>query len=111
MGTAVGNKLYARGGWVASGSTSVAFIGVALLCCFARGPWEPGWLGWGGGWSIRRRDLGPRGKQELAVEQAMDELSAESGQDVFESDKVEEEKSGGITEAGSGRLAPDIQSR
>jgi hypothetical protein len=41
----------------------------------------------------------------------MDELSAESGQDVFESDKVEEEKSGGITEAGSGRLAPDIQSR
>ena len=96
MGTAVGNRLYARGGWVASGSTSVAFIGVALLCCFARGPWEPGWLGWGGGWSIRRRDLGSRGKHEPAVERAVDELSAESGQEVFEGDKVDEEKSGGI---------------
>jgi predicted MFS family arabinose efflux permease len=37
-GTAVGNKLYARGGWVASGSASVGFIGAALLVCFARAP-------------------------------------------------------------------------
>lgn len=42
MGTAVGNKLYARGGWVASGSCSVGFVGVALLVCFARAPWNPG---------------------------------------------------------------------
>lgn len=89
----------------------MAFIGGALLCCFARGPWEPGWLGWGGGWSIRRRDLGPQGKQEPAVKQVMDELSAESGHEIFEGDKVDKEKSGGIKEAGIGTPASDIQSR
>ncbi|SLM41044.1 major facilitator superfamily transporter [Lasallia pustulata] len=30
MGTAVGNHLYARGGWIRSGSASVGFIGAAL---------------------------------------------------------------------------------
>lgn len=78
MGTAVGNKLYARGGWVASGSCSVGFIVVALCICFARGPWNQGWIGWKGGWSVRRRDLGPRKKDQVpAVEQALDEVSAE----------------------------------
>ena len=57
MGTAAGNQLYARGGWVRSGSASVGFIGAALSICVARGPWEKGWVGWRGGWSIRRRDL------------------------------------------------------
>ena len=56
IGTAAGNHLYARGGWVASGSYSVASIGVALIFCVIRGPWEEGWIGWGGGWSIRKRD-------------------------------------------------------
>lgn len=76
MGTAVGNKLYARGGWIASGSASVGFTGAALLVCLARGPWEKGWIGWGGGWGIRRRDLGPK-KEEPATEQVLDEVSAE----------------------------------
>jgi hypothetical protein len=86
MGTAVGNKLYAKGGWIASGSASVGFIGVALLCCFARAPWQKGWLGWSGGWGIRRRDLGPR--QEPVIEEVLDELSAESGQEVGEGEKT-----------------------
>jgi len=34
MGTAVGNALYARGGWRASGSCSVGFLCVALGLCF-----------------------------------------------------------------------------
>ncbi|MCJ1282505.1 hypothetical protein MMC26_001828 [Xylographa opegraphella] len=59
MGTAVGNDLFAKGGWISSGSASVGFIAAALLVCFSRGPWETGWVGWRGGWSIRRRDLGP----------------------------------------------------
>lgn len=78
MGTAVGNKLYAEGGWVRSGSASVGFIGAALLICFARGPWEKGWVGWSGGWGIRRKDLVPN-QRESAVAQAMDELSGEEG--------------------------------
>ena len=56
-GTAVGNRLYARGGWVVSGSAGVGFVGLGLGLCFLRGPWEKGWVGWGGGWGIRRRDL------------------------------------------------------
>lgn len=57
VGTAAGNALYAHGGWVKSGSASVGFVGAALVCCFARGPWEKGWVGWRGGWGLRRRDL------------------------------------------------------
>lgn len=83
MGTAVGNKLYARGGWIASGSCSVGFIALALCICFVRGPWNEGWVGWKGGWSVRRRDLGPqKGAQEPAIHQVLDDLAAgqEGGQ-------------------------------
>lgn len=82
MGTAVGNKLYAKGGWIRSGSASVGFLGAALLVCFARGPWENGWVGWRGGWSVRRRDLGPKpavNTPEPVIEQALDEVGAEPG--------------------------------
>lgn len=78
MGTAVGNTLYARGGWVRSGAAIVGFTGAALVICFVRGPWETGWVGWGGGWGIRRRDLGGKdGQGEGATEQVLDEVSAE----------------------------------
>ncbi|MCJ1473868.1 hypothetical protein MMC13_002521 [Lambiella insularis] len=60
MGTAAGNDLFAKGGWIRSGSASVGFIGAASVICFLRGLWEKGWVGWHGGWSIWRRDLGPR---------------------------------------------------
>jgi predicted MFS family arabinose efflux permease len=77
MGTAVGNALYAQGGWIRSGGASVGFIGAALVVCFARGPWEKRWLGWRGGWGLRRRDLGGNAQGQPAVEQALDEMSAE----------------------------------
>lgn len=64
VGTSVGNTLYAQGGWHKSGSASIGFIGAALFFCFARGPWEKGWVGWRGGWGIRRRDLGPKEKEQ-----------------------------------------------
>ena len=80
MGTAVGNSLFAHGGWTASGSASVGFVFAALCVCFARAPWEKGWVGWRGGWGIRRRDLGPKPgvQEEPAIEEALDELSAEA---------------------------------
>lgn len=53
-GTAVGNHVYAMGGWVRSGSVSVGFLGAALCVCFLRGPREEGWIGWGGGWKLRK---------------------------------------------------------
>ncbi|KUI62359.1 Putative uncharacterized transporter YgaY [Cytospora mali] len=72
-GTAVGNKLYAIGGWRASGSCNIGFLGLALLVCFVRGPREKGWLGWSGGWDIRRDDLPPKAPAQptpAAVEEA-----------------------------------------
>ena len=93
VGTSVGNSLYARGGWVRSGSASVGFIGLALVFCFAKGPWEKWWIGWHGGWGIRRRDLpkektssqdeadvGPStepDEQETTQEKVVDEMAAE----------------------------------
>ena len=56
-GTAVGNHLFAEGGWISSGSANVGFIGAALVICVLKGPWEKRWMGWRGGWGIRRRDL------------------------------------------------------
>ncbi|KAI9734507.1 MAG: hypothetical protein M1834_002107 [Cirrosporium novae-zelandiae] len=57
VGTAVGNHVYARGGWVNSGSVSIGFLGAGLLLAAVRGPWETEtrWVGWRGGWNIRRR--------------------------------------------------------
>lgn len=55
-GTAVGNRLYAVGGWKASGICNLAFLGFAVLVCLARGPRETRWLGWSGGWSMRLQD-------------------------------------------------------
>lgn len=55
-GTAAGNRLYARGGWVASGSLSVGLLGFAVLVDVARGPYEEGWVGWRGGWTMRKRN-------------------------------------------------------
>ena len=54
MGTAVGNHLYAEGGWIWSGSASVGFVCVALVICFLRGPHEQGWVGWAGGCKMRK---------------------------------------------------------
>jgi len=53
---------------------TVAFIGAALIVCVVRGPREPGWFGWTGGWAIRKDDLPPKivaaGPSEETVEEA-----------------------------------------
>lgn len=53
IGTAVGNHVYALGGWKAAGGTSMGFIGAAVCVVFVRGPWERGWAGWRGGWGLK----------------------------------------------------------
>ncbi|AEO67180.1 uncharacterized protein THITE_2116008 [Thermothielavioides terrestris NRRL 8126] len=82
-GTAVGNRLYAQGGWVYSGSCSIAFTGLALVICLARGPRETGWIGWSGGWTIRRDDLPSAEKgsesEGVAVEEALAGTTAAEG--------------------------------
>ncbi|KAI1494173.1 MFS general substrate transporter [Biscogniauxia mediterranea] len=63
-GTAVGNRLYAEGGWVWSGSCNIAFIGTAIIVGIIRGPRETGWIGWRGGWNIRKDN--PQTKEAAA---------------------------------------------
>ncbi|KAI0449677.1 major facilitator superfamily domain-containing protein [Xylaria acuta] len=63
FGTAVGNALYARGGWTWSGALNIAQLGAALAVLVVRGPHEKGWVGWGGGW-----DLGTPEGMEVAAD-------------------------------------------
>ena len=65
MGTAVGNRLYAKGGWILCGSARIGFVAVAILACFVRGPQEDGWIGWRGGWCLK-----PDGLQEKLDEES-----------------------------------------
>jgi predicted MFS family arabinose efflux permease len=74
MGTAVGNRLFAKGGWVASGSASLGFVVLGAVVCLLRGPREKGWVGWGGGWNLRRDDISEAGD---AVKAGLDERAAE----------------------------------
>ncbi|KAL2214010.1 MFS general substrate transporter [Sarocladium strictum] len=54
-GTAIGNRLYAKGGWRYSGGFAIAFVGASILVALARGPHEKRWVGWRGGWAIRKK--------------------------------------------------------
>ncbi|KAH8665760.1 major facilitator superfamily transporter [Tricladium varicosporioides] len=112
-GTAVGNRVYAEGGWKASGGTSMGFVGLALILCLVRGPWEEGWVGWSGGFGVRRRDLGLK-KEEPAVEQAMEELSAEEGgcgDEKRDLESTEEKESGGNRETHIGERENEMREK
>ncbi|KAH6647748.1 major facilitator superfamily domain-containing protein [Truncatella angustata] len=44
FGTAVGNKLYASGGWIHSGALSIGLVEITLILILIRGPHEKGWI-------------------------------------------------------------------
>jgi hypothetical protein len=67
-GTSAGAKLYQRGGWVASGSLSVALVGLTFVICILRGPYEQGWIGWDGGWDVTKNYLAEATSGPLPVE-------------------------------------------
>jgi predicted MFS family arabinose efflux permease len=85
IGTAVGNALYADSGWIASGSASVGFVTLAILVGLARGPHEKGWIGWRGGYDMRKGVPKKPHPKPDDVENATDQLKPqplekESGQ-------------------------------
>ncbi|GKT54564.1 membrane protein [Colletotrichum tofieldiae] len=94
-GTAVGNRLYAQGGWKYSGGASIGFIGLSLIITMLKGPRETRWIGWSGGNTLRRDDAPMK-----AVP-----ASPEDGQGTGKADeeKAEEAKTGEKrTETGAG---------
>jgi predicted MFS family arabinose efflux permease len=92
MGTAVGNRLYAQGGWIASGSASVGFISFALLICLVRGPHEKGWVGWRGGWSIRKEVVKPPKQEDPTEAQVVDNSQSPGATPVESSEAVDKTK-------------------
>ncbi|KAL9112180.1 MAG: hypothetical protein Q9227_003557 [Pyrenula ochraceoflavens] len=104
-GTAAGNHLYAEGGWIRSGSANVGFVGLALVLCVVRGPHETHWLGWRGGWKLRKgvptKDQAMSAEEQTAaISKTMPErtdvapgsrhhdLDSEKGSDILESDQI-----------------------
>lgn len=68
IGTAVGNELYAGGGWIHSGAMNIAFVGFALLLCFVKGPHDAGWFEYKNGWDMKvRRDQQSDERSEGAI--------------------------------------------
>ncbi|KAK6543967.1 hypothetical protein TWF694_000685 [Orbilia ellipsospora] len=53
MGTGIGARTYAAGGWLASGSASVGITVLGLLVALGRGPHTKAWFGWDGGSSFK----------------------------------------------------------
>lgn len=111
-GTSAGNRLYAQGGWVASGSLSVALLCFGLLITLARGPYEETktWIGWKGGVGIRKRNKNSadgrteekaayaelergweRGAEATNTEKALEEAAGEDGQNVVRTMRAEED--------------------
>ncbi|KIW08121.1 uncharacterized protein PV09_01056 [Verruconis gallopava] len=79
-GTSAGNTVYAKGGWIHSGSMSVGLCGGAILLLCLRGPWEKGWIGWHGGASLKREkrdatreDIEASGRVKRSTVQVVDE--------------------------------------
>lgn len=79
-GTAAGNRLYAQGGWTWSSSMNIGLIGVGILVGLVRGPRESGWVGWKGGWNIRRdENVTEKAGQQVAEEAGAPLDSGEAG--------------------------------
>ncbi|XDG05962.1 hypothetical protein ABKA04_005577 [Annulohypoxylon sp. FPYF3050] len=56
FGTAVGNALYAKGGWTYSGAFNIAQLIAGLSVLMIRGPHEKHWVGWRGGWNLKSKE-------------------------------------------------------
>ena len=57
IGTSIGNHLYAIREWALSGEASIRFLAAALVVTMIKGPWETHWVGWRGGFHVRKNGL------------------------------------------------------
>ncbi|OJT11966.1 hypothetical protein TRAPUB_11488 [Trametes pubescens] len=68
MGTAVGSKVYTDHGWRPDASLNLAWTVFSLIVLLARGPHVPRytWLGWAGGWELRKSRVVARQQAEAS---------------------------------------------
>ncbi|KAH8657740.1 major facilitator superfamily domain-containing protein [Xylariales sp. PMI_506] len=96
-GTAVGNRLYAEGGWLYSGAFGIVTIGLSLGLVFLRGPYEDSksWVGWKGGWNMNVKlvtgTLSPATISEQEVKQALESITTQDEGKIAETTKPDEE--------------------
>ncbi|KAI0738850.1 major facilitator superfamily domain-containing protein [Daedaleopsis nitida] len=69
MGTAVGSKVFVEHGWRADASVNLAWTAWTLFVLFLRGPHCPRytWIGWQGGFELRKSRVLARLERERAV--------------------------------------------
>ncbi|EPQ50062.1 MFS general substrate transporter [Gloeophyllum trabeum ATCC 11539] len=81
MGTSVSTRLFVEGGYRAVGYFALGLAGLDLVLLFLRGPHLPNnrWVGWAGGFGMRKVRPGEVTVKE-AVEEVVDHM-AEEGQD------------------------------
>ncbi|KAI0846188.1 MFS general substrate transporter [Daldinia vernicosa] len=95
FGTAVGNALYAKGGWTYSGAFNIAQMVAGLLILFVRGPHERRWLGWRGGWDMRKPKIEENGSAcgaQADVEANTEDVATEIPIEVTTEDESPKEK-------------------
>lgn len=70
MGTAAGTQVYVQHGWQATALLSLGWMGIQMCLLLARGPHMPrkAWIGWKGGWSLRRGIEAEEGKEAVREE-------------------------------------------
>ncbi|KAI1458800.1 MFS general substrate transporter [Annulohypoxylon moriforme] len=97
FGTAVGNALYAKGGWTYSGAFNIAQLVAGLLVLILRGPHEKHWVGWRGGWNLGKPKTGDNVQSSNAqadVEANTDEMTMEVPTEIPTEDEGSKEKLG-----------------
>ncbi|KAI1208133.1 MFS general substrate transporter [Annulohypoxylon truncatum] len=105
FGTAVGNALYAKGGWTYSGAFNIAQIIAGLLVLVVRGPHEKHWVGWRGGWNLRKSKTEEKAQSPNAqtdVEANTEETTTEAPTEIPTEDEASKEKFEDRVEKGGG---------
>ena len=93
MGTSVGAQVFTEHGWRPDAALNLAWTGWGLFVLFLRGPHCPRytWIGWQGGFELRKSVVDARKREAEAAKATADEkTSAPNGEQVVEERRDEE---------------------
>jgi len=99
MGTAAGTKVFLQHGWRAAAALSLGWMGFQLGILLLRGPHVPRkrWIGWKGGWSLRREEetgvspATPASTEDIETgKKSTEGLSSQDGRPSKKGSKAEE---------------------